>query len=328
MPASPDLADSLRARVDAAGAIPLAAWMAACNAHYYATRDPLGRGGDFITAPEISQMFGELIGLWAANLAGRAGVADFAWVELGPGRGTLTADALRAMARAGLKPPVHFVETSPVLRRAQAERVPDAVWHDSVGSLPADRPLIVVGNEFVDALPIVQMVNGRERMVRLEGGRFAADPLDGEVIETCPAGVAIVAALAERIARRGGALLLIDYGHAGPVTGDTLQAVRGHRFADPFADPGEADLTAHVDFTPLLAAARAAGCAASGPVGQGAFLESLGLGPRAAMLARAQPARTEEIVLARARLAEADQMGTLFKVIAAVAPGWPMPAGF
>jgi NADH dehydrogenase [ubiquinone] 1 alpha subcomplex assembly factor 7 len=150
--------------------------MALCNAHYYATRDPLGTAGDFITAPEISQMFGELVGLWCADLWLRAGSPDVAWVELGPGRGTLAADAVRAMAKAGLAPPVHFVETSPTLRVAQTARVPGAVHHDSIASLPADRPLIVVANEFFDALPIRQLVRTAdgwgERMVGVANGRL------------------------------------------------------------------------------------------------------------------------------------------------------------
>jgi SAM-dependent MidA family methyltransferase len=163
------LPERLARAIALAGPIPVSQYMAAANGHYYATRDPLGTDGDFVTAPEISQMFGELVGLWGADLWDRAERPDVAWVELGPGRGTLAVDAMRAMARAGLTPDVHLVETSPVLRAMQAERLPNATWHDAVETLPTDRPLIVVANEFFDALPIRQLVKGpdawRERLV-------------------------------------------------------------------------------------------------------------------------------------------------------------------
>jgi len=319
--------------------------MAAANTHYYATRDPLGAAGDFTTAPEISQMFGELIGLWCADLWDRAGRPDIAWVELGPGRGTLAADALRAMARAGLTPPVHFVETSPVLRAAQAGRVPGATWHDEVATLPDDRPLIVIANEFFDALPIRQLVRAldawHERFVACQdllflpiAGKRVPDAIippplrdapPGSVIEASPASVAILRDLARRIAAQGGAVLAIDYGYEGPAIGDTLQALRDHRFANPFETPGEQDLTAHVDFATLAAAAQAEGTHVFGPVGQGALLTALGIDARAAALAKASPDRAESIAADRARLTEA--MGTLFKALAITAPGWPVPAG-
>ncbi|HEY0270566.1 MAG TPA: SAM-dependent methyltransferase [Sphingomonas sp.] len=319
--------------------------MALCNAHYYATRDPLGAAGDFVTAPEISQMFGELIGLWCADLWLRAGSPEIAWVELGPGRGTLAADALRAMAKAGLAPAVHLVETSPVLRRAQSARVPGATHHDSVATLPADRPLIVVANEFFDALPIRQLVRAadgwRERTVDWADGRLV--PATGELrfdavvpealrggaaIETSPASAAILRDLAGRIVARGGALLAIDYGYEGPLAGDTLQAMRAHAFADPYAAPGEQDLTAHVDFAALAEAARAEGAVAHPLITQGALLEALGIAARAAALARAAPARAGEIEAAWRRLADGREMGTLFKALAITAPGWPVPAAF
>jgi SAM-dependent MidA family methyltransferase len=343
--ASPDLAERLRRLIAAGGPIPLAQYMALCNAHYYATRDPLGAAGDFTTAPEISQMFGELIGLWAADLATRADAGDFAWVELGPGRGTLSADALRAMGKAGIAPPVHLVETSPVLREAQARALPGAVHHDSMDTLPADRPLIVVANEFFDALPIRQLVRTgagwRERMVDLDGDRFVLaageqrfdavipDALcDGDVIETSPASVSILHDLAARLVAQGGALLAIDYGYAGPLAGDTLQALHRHRFADPFEAPGEQDLTAHVDFAALAEAARAEGAAAHAMTTQGALLEALGIRARATGLARTAPNRQSEIEAAWRRLCAPDEMGTLFKALAVTAPGWPVPGGF
>jgi SAM-dependent MidA family methyltransferase len=319
---------TLRARIAADGPVSVADYMDAANSYYYATRDPLGAAGDFTTAPEISQMFGELIGVWFADLWTRAeSPADAAYVELGPGRGTLAVDALRAMGAAGLNPPVHFVETSPALRAAQAERVPDAHWHDDLSRVPTDRPLIVVANEFFDALPVRQFdAAGRELTVRVDGGRFLRD---GTVArEESPASIAIVGDLARRLAAQGGAALIVDYGHDRPGTGDTLQAVRGHRYADPWEEPGSRDLTAHVDFAALGAAARAGGVRCRGPQSQGDWLEAIGLSLRAATLARAAPDRTEEIETARARLAAPEQMGRLFKALALIAPGWPEPSGF
>lgn len=318
----------LRERIERDGPIPVADYMAEANAHYYATRDPLGRGGDFITAPEISQMFGELIGLWLADLWQRAGApADVVYVELGPGRGTLAADVLRAMKAAGLMPPVHFVETSPTLRQAQAERVPGAQWHDDLGELPDDRPLLVVANEFFDALPIRQFAaDGRELRVTAGDGGFARD---GEVeTETSPASIDVMRALAARLARQGGAALVIDYGYDRPGRGDTLQAVSDHAYADPWTEPGSRDLTAHVDFHALAGAARNAGARVAGPTGQGEWLDAMGIAVRAAALARSAPDRTEEIEAARRRLTAPEQMGRLFRAMAILAPGWPDPAGF
>ena len=316
----------LRQRIAAEGPIPVSDYMAEANAHYYATRDPLGAAGDFTTAPEISQMFGELVGLWLADLWLRSGrAADAHYVELGPGRGTLAVDALRAMKGVSLTPVVHFVETSPVLRRAQKARVPGAQWHDDLSTLPDDGPLLVVANEFFDALPVRQLdAAGYELKVVLKGGRFARA---GEVeVETSPASLAIAAALSRRIAAQGGAALIVDYGHDRPGRGDTLQAVCRHAYADPFEAPGERDLTAHVDFSALTGAAE--GVRVSGPVPQGAWLDAMGLPLRAAALARAAPGRTEEIAAARDRLSAPSQMGRLFKVLAFSARHWAVPAGF
>jgi SAM-dependent MidA family methyltransferase len=304
--------------------------MAAANARYYASRDPLGRSGDFITAPEISQIFGELIGLALADVWLRAGrPADATYVELGPGRGTLAVDALRAMRAAGLTPPVHFVETSPVLRVRQAERLPDANWHETIAELPADRPLLIVANEFFDALPIHQMIDGRERRVGLGAdGSFRPDPATPAAItEESPASRAIAQALAARLARQGGVAIIIDYGYAGPAHGDTLQAVGKHRSVDPFALPGEVDLTAHVDFTALGLAAVNGGAVVAGSVSQGRWLCALGIETRAAALSTATPSRTTEVDAAVARLTGADAMGELFQVMAFAAPDWPMPEG-
>ena len=343
------LADRLARLIASSGPISVAEYMAAANAHYYASRDPLGAAGDFTTAPEISQMFGELVGLWLADMWGRAGKPVGArYVELGPGRGTLSVDALRAMASVGLKPEIDFVETSPVLRAAQAERVPGARWHDDTEHLPGDAPLLVVANEFFDALPVRQLVAGdggwRERMVDHRDGRFVPVPgarvpgqmippehleaLDGAVIEASPASVAIVRDIAARLADQGGAALIIDYGYDRPGVGDTLQAVARHGYADPWAGPGEHDLTAHVDFPALAQAARSEDVRVLGPVTQGEWLGAMGIEMRAAALARSAPARADEIAAARARLTEPEQMGTLFKAMALVAPDWPGPAGF
>ena len=334
-----NLPERLARAITLGGPIPVSQFMAAANAHYYATRDPLGSDGDFTTAPEISQMFGELIGLWAADLWDRAGRPEVRWVELGPGRGTLTADAMRAAARAGFAPPIHFVETSPVLRQRQADRVPAATWHDDVEDLPTDRPLIIIANEFFDALPIRQLVRGRsgwhERIVACQdllflpiAGASVPDTIipddlreaaPGAIIETSPTSVGIMRVLAARIVAQGGALLAIDYGYEGPALGETLQAVRGHAYANPFEEPGDRDLTAHVDFATLGMVGTASGAVVSGPVPQGAFLTRLGIDARAAALGpRVAPDRD--------RLVE--DMGTLFKAMAMRHRDWPEPAGF
>jgi NADH dehydrogenase [ubiquinone] 1 alpha subcomplex assembly factor 7 len=319
------LEERLKARIAAEGPISVADYMAEANAYYYATRDPFGVDGDFITAPEISQMFGELIGIWLADLWQRAGEPKAArYVELGPGRGTLAEDALRAMRGAGLAPPVELVETSPLLRAAQAERIP-ARWHDDLSTISESGPLLVVANEFFDALPVRQFEGSRELRI-YHDGRFVRD---GKVeTEASPVSTEIVADLALRLAGQGGAALIVDYGHDLPGTGDTLQAVSGHLYADPFEAPGERDLTAHVDFHALATAARIAGVRVFGPAPQGAWLNAMGIKLRAASLAKAAPERGPEIAAARARLTGPDQMGRLFKAMALVAPGWPEPAGF
>ena len=331
------------------GPIPVSDYMALANAHYYATRDPLGASGDFTTAPEINQMFGELIGLALADVWDRAGRPEgVCYVELGPGRGTLAADALRAMRAAGLEPEVHFVETSPVLRAAQAERVPKACWHDDLDSLPEDGPILAVANEFSDALPVRQLVatgtGWRERLVTFDGGRFtpsagppvpagaipdhlrAAPP--GTVLETSPASLAYARLLAHRINMQGGAALIVDYGHDRLCAGETLQAVRMHDYADPWIEPGESDLTAHVDFEALGKAAAEAGLRVQGPAAQGDWLTRLGIDARAEALARKAPNRHEELRIARDRLVSPHQMGRLFRVLGLSSPAWPAAEAF
>ncbi|KTR85109.1 ATP synthase subunit beta [Novosphingobium barchaimii] len=331
------------------GPISVQYFMGESNARYYAARDPLGDAGDFVTAPEISQMFGELVGLWLADMWLRAGSPQpVHYVELGPGRGTLARDALRAAKRFGLEPTVHFVEGSPELKSLQLAAVPDARWHDDVSTIPVTGPILLVANEFLDALPIRQLVKTaqgwRERMVAVQDDAFvgvagdrpmdAAIPADlrdaepGTLIETCPAAAAVVYEVAGRLAMQGGAALFIDYGSDIPRTGSTLQAVRAHRKVEALAHPGEADITAHVDFAMLANVAQSRDCRWLGTVGQGHWLNALGIDARAASLAQASPQQSDAIAVAKDRLTGADQMGDLFKVMGLAAPGWPEGAGF
>ena len=347
------LRDALLARIAATGPLTVADYMADCLLDprwgYYATRDPLGAAGDFTTAPEISQMFGEMLGLCLAQAwldQGRP--SPFVLAELGPGRGTLMADILRAtravpgFAEAAR---IHLVEASPVLRAVQAETLRDAspTWHDSVEDLP-DGPLLLVANEFLDALPIRQHVRDgtgwRERLVTAREGTLAfalgppmpvpeldarADLPDGTLVERCPALPGCVASVTARLAK-GGAALFVDYGHWRS-RGDTLQALRDHAPEDPLATPGDADLTAHVDFEAIAEAATPA--QASGMVPQGVLLERLGITTRAQALAqRLDGAAREAHIAAHRRLTHPAEMGDLFKAIALVPPGAPLPPGF
>lgn len=331
------------------GPITLQHFMGESNARYYAGKDPLGSAGDFVTAPEISQMFGELIGLWLADIWIRAGRdADAQYVELGPGRGTLAKDALRAMKRYGLEPRVHFVESSTTLKDLQIGAVPQAQLHADLSSVPMDGPLLVVGNEFLDALPVrqlVRMADGwRERMVDFQDGRFlpvaGTKPMDaavpaelqaspeGTLIETCPGASAVVYELAGRLVDQGGAALLIDYGHDHARTGSTLQALKAHTRVDPFAMPGEADLTCHVDFAALANVALSRGARHLGTVTQGRFLRDLGIDARAEALARIAPQHAQALQVAKDRLIEEGQMGALFKVMGLTSQDWPDGASF
>ena len=344
-----DLTAVFRRLIATTGPISLAHYMAEANARYYAKADPFGSAGDFITAPEISQMFGELIGLWLADLWLRAGQpGPVHYIELGPGRGTLARDALRAMQRAGLEPRVHLVETSPALRAMQLGQVPHAVHHHDLTSVPQDGPMLLVANEFFDALPVRQLVRTergwREVMVGWADERFVElageQPMDaavpqslgdaplGTVIETSPAAAAVLGEIAARLAAQGGAALVIDYGHADGRSGSSLQAVRAHAKVDPFAAPGEADLSAHVDFAQLAEVARARGCRWLGTIEQGTWLRALGIDARAEALARHAPQQRGDVLAARARLVDPAQMGSLFKVMGLAGPGWPDGAGF
>ena len=318
---------ALRERIQAEGPITVEAYMEACNTYYYATRDPLGAAGDFTTAPEISQLFGEIIGACLADCWQRAGShPGTIFAELGPGRGTLAADALRVLRAAGFAGDVHLVETSPALKVRQAQAVPGARWHANIGELP-DVPLLLVANEFLDALPVRQFVNGIERRVTATGGGLAFDR-DGEIAETSPARDEAVVAIAGHLAQHGGAGILIDYGHALSAPGDTLQAVRRHGFAPVLREPGEQDLTAHVDFEAAGRAASQAGALTSGAVTQGQWLKQLGIDRRAERLIASNPDRRHDVEQAVDRLCGLDEMGELFKVMAIRQRGWPEPAGF
>ncbi|MFK8250573.1 class I SAM-dependent methyltransferase [Ancylobacter terrae] len=352
------LARELAALIAAEGPISVARYMGLCLGHprhgYYMTRDPFGAGGDFITAPEISQMFGELVGLWCAQAwLDMGSPSPVRLVELGPGRGTLMADALRAARavptfRASLD--VHMVEMSPVLRARQQARLADAgvpvSWHADLGDVP-DGPAIVIANEFFDALPVAHFVRAgdgwHERRIGLDAaGRlvFGLDPHPARgVMTSLPARPGdilerldhpLLHALPARLAAQGGAALVIDYGHAQSGLGETLQALREHKPVDPLADPGEADLTAHVDFAALARAALAAGARAFGPMTQGDFLTRLGIEARAARLKQAPGADPAAIDAALARLTGPgpDGMGELFKVLAMVHPAVEAVPGF
>jgi NADH dehydrogenase [ubiquinone] 1 alpha subcomplex assembly factor 7 len=354
----------LRRIIAADGPLSVATYMTLCLGHpmhgYYTTRDPFGRAGDFITAPEISQMFGELIGLWAAAVWQLMGSpARVALVELGPGRGTLMADALRAarvVPAFAAAVHVHLVEMSPVLQSRQREALAAVdvlvAWHSAFTEVPSG-PLIVIANEFFDALPVHQAVKTpsgwHERMVGIGAdGKLAfalhPDPIPGlsavlpESLANTPTGAVFewrsrdqAAEIARRIAEHGGAALIVDYGHTESALGETLQAVGRHGFADPLATPGEVDLTAHVDFASLARTAAAAGAQVHGPIFQGDLLRRLGIEARAAALrAKATAAQAADIDAALARLtgAGSDSMGALFKAMAFADPRLGALPGF
>ncbi|NCO20713.1 MAG: class I SAM-dependent methyltransferase [Rhodobacterales bacterium] len=339
-------------QIAAQGPLSVAEYMATCLLHpehgYYTTHDPLGGTGDFITAPEISQVFGELIGLCLAQAwLDRGAPSPFVLAELGPGRGTLMADALRATRdvpgfHAAMQ--VHLVELSPVLRAAQADRLAGFAprWHDSVADLP-DLPLFLIANEFLDALPVRQFLRDgaawRERVIGMRDDTLAfgltdptqpaaltprlANTRDGDMVETCAPAVALAQHVGGRITAQGGVALFIDYGSAQSL-GDTFQAVHHHRKVPPLHLPGQCDLTAHVAFAPL---AEAAECAAT-LTDQGAFLERLGSGPRHGALARGKTeAQIETLIAAHRRLTHPTEMGQLFKVLALFCDNGPAPAG-
>jgi NADH dehydrogenase [ubiquinone] 1 alpha subcomplex assembly factor 7 len=350
------VAHELRRRIAADGRVTIAAFMELALGGYYADRDPLGARGDFITAPEVSQMFGEMIGLWCVDLWSRSGKPNpFILAELGPGRGTLMADALRAARVAPdflTAAEIHLVEINATLIAAQKAALPSCFkpqWHKGFDTLPPG-PMLLIANEFWDALPIHQFVmtgsGWKERVIiSTDENSFAfgeADPGPelallrpehiaatlGEVAEVSPAGLRVAAALGRRFARSPGAALIIDYGPMQSGLGDSLQALKQHRHHDPLIDPGSADLTAHVDFAALAAAACNAGAAAHGPATQAEFLQTLGIVLRAETLkAKSNATQRTEIDAALERLIGGLGMGSLFKVLALTAPSTPPPAG-
>ena len=347
------LRDLLIARIAAHGPITVAEYMTECLLHpqygYYATRDPLGAQGDFITAPEISQMFGELVGLSLAQAwidQGRP--TPFTLAEAGPGRGTLMADLLRATRQVpgfAEAAQIMLIEASPTLRAAQQEALKDhdVTWINTTDALP-QQPLFFVANEFFDALPIRQFqrdgTHWRERQIGLSDGALTFglgpaqpqpaldhrhdDTRDGDLVEDCPAAAPMINAIGSRIAQHGGSALIIDYGDWRSL-GDTLQAMKSHEPIDPMADPGQSDLTAHVDFEAL---AQAAPCKYTRLTTQGVFLERLGITQRAQALATSLTGDTlDQLIQAHRRLTHPDEMGQLFKVLGLYPDGHPPPPG-
>jgi NADH dehydrogenase [ubiquinone] 1 alpha subcomplex assembly factor 7 len=330
------------------GPIPVDRYMELCLGHpqhgYYATRDPLGVAGDFVTAPEVSQMFGELIGAWAATVWRQMGSPpSLRLIELGPGRGTLMADALRAtkaLPEFHSAVSIHMIETSPVLRGLQENALANAgvpiAWHHAMEEVP-EGSTIAITNEFVDALPISQFIKDRDgwhvRMIGILDDKLAfvvaPDPMVSHSEgDATPVGTILerrydrpISLLARHIVQHSGAALIIDYGHTESGFGDTLQAVRGHTFANPLKHPGEADLTAQVDFAAIMTWAQRHGVVTHGPVNQGEFLRRLGIEQRAVRLkANATPQQAADIDAALARLTGPGQMGELFKVLAIADP--------
>jgi len=357
------LADKLRRAIRFTGPMTVADYMATALSDpehgYYAgarSSEAIGAAGDFVTAPEVSQMFGELIGLWCADRWQALGAPDrVILVELGPGRGTLMSDTLRAARSVpGFSDAIelHLVETSPALRSAQRALLADTFvqWHDDITTVP-DGPALLIANEFFDALPIHQYVGAgdtwRERLVSaMPDGelifqeapgptprtaimrKLGAPPKPGDVAEISPAAISLANTIGARLVEFPGAAIIVDYGRNGMI-GDSLQAVGRHEFRDVLANPGDCDLTAHVDFSALSRAASEAGAEVHGPVGQGEFLLALGIEMRAAALSQsATPKQAEDIEAALGRLIAPDQMGHLFKALAITSPGQATPPGF
>jgi SAM-dependent MidA family methyltransferase len=345
------LRDRLAAEIARSGPITVAQFMTAAlhdpQDGYYATRPALGDEGDFVTAPLISQMFGELVGVWAASCWSMMGEPPrVRLVELGPGDGTLMVDVLRA-ARAAPDflgaAEVWLVETSEPLRAIQQRRLPEAIrWASRLADVPAGAPLILIANELLDCLPARQFVRtaigwaeqlvGVDTQGRLAFTRSATpaagllpDAPEGAVYEQSAAQAALGAELGARLVADGGAALLIDYGRSEPGFGDTLQALKAHRKVDPLERPGEADLTIHADFPAVMAAARAEGADAA-ILTQAEFLARMGVGLRAEALVEARPDKAPLIGRQLNRLVAADEMGELFKALCLFSPGWTPPA--
>ncbi len=358
----PSLQSEIKRLIKASGPMPVWRYMELCLTHpefgYYVSRDPLGREGDFTTAPEVSQMFGELLGLWAASVWKAIGSPPLLrLIELGPGRGTMMADALRALR---VLPPlyqslsVHLVEINPVLREKQKSTLSGArniAWHDSIDDVP-DGPTIILANEYFDVLPIHQMVKREsgwhERTVDLDASDklvfgAAAEPVPRfevllpPLVRAAPVGAvfewrpdAEIMKIATRVRDQDGAALIIDYGHVRSDAGDTFQAIVRHSFTDPLKNPGHADVTAHVDFQALARAAEDVGARVHGPAQQGEFLKRLGIETRAlTLMAKATPEVSEDISSALKRLIGGGRggMGSMFKVLAVSEPHLTSLAG-
>jgi NADH dehydrogenase [ubiquinone] 1 alpha subcomplex assembly factor 7 len=334
------LATLIEQRIREHGPMGVDDYMTMCLLHpeygYYMRRDPFGVQGDFITAPEISQIFGELLGLWLAAQWQKQGKRQAILVELGPGRGTLMSDVLRATKKiAGFHEAVsvHLIEASPLLKQKQwktlAGKHERIDWHDDMDTLP-DAPVFLIANEFFDALPIKQFISETERMVALDDhDALCFAPSQGEVTETSPASKEVMRALAQRIAGQGGAGLVVDYGYCGGSKGDSLQALKQHAYQPVLENPGEADVTAHVDFDALAATAREAGCTTFGALSQGKFLLQIGASQRLMSLcASANETQKKELMSGFERLIAHEQMGELFKVLAILPADSTKPEGF
>jgi len=346
MPTPPDITRELTQLIEEEGPISVERFMGLANRHYYATRDAIGAGGDFITAPEVSQMFGELLGLWTASVWKQMGSPQsLRLIEIGPGRGTMMADALRALR---VLPPlyqalqIHLVEVNPVLRERQnatLSGVRNVAWHDSIDDVP-EGPSVILANEYFDVLPIHQMVkreNGwHERVIDVDANgklQFSAAPdptprfdvLLPPLVRAAPVGAVFewrpdteIMKLATRVRDQDGAALIIDYGHLRSDAGDTFQAIARHSFTDPLKAPGQADVTAHVDFQALARAAEDVGARVHGPVTQGDFLKRVGIDTRAAaLMQKATPEVATDISVALKRLTDTGRsgMGAMFKVL-------------
>lgn len=329
------------------GPMRLDRFMALCLGHplhgYYMKRDPFGERGDFITSPEISQIFGELIGVWCAAAWDAMGKpSHFNLVELGPGRGTLMADILKASkVMPGFRDAaqVHLVEMSPALHALQKEKFgANATWHDSIASVP-DGPVLLIANEFFDAIPIRQFEKREgkwfERCIGARGMGFipaaldTAQGSDGDVIEFAPQRLELAKEIGGRLSRNAGAALIIDYGHLETSPGDTLQAMRAHKYVALTDSPGESDITSHVDFKALGRALVETGARVHAAITQRAFLLAMGIEQRAAMLAPKADAKTKDILVRSvARLTGETEMGNLFKVMVATSPDLPAPYPF
>ena len=356
------LQSEIKKLIKSSGPMPVWRYMELCLIHpsygYYISRDPLGREGDFTTSPEVSQMFGELLGLWVASVWKAIGSPSLLrLIELGPGRGTLMADALRALR---VLPPlyqalsIHLVEINPVLREKQKAALSGVriiAWHDSLDQVPTG-PTVILANEYFDVLPIHQAVKREtgwhERTVEIDGSGklafgFAAEPMPRfevllpPLVRAAPVGAVFewrsdteIMKIATRVRDQGGAALIIDYGHVRSDAGDTFQAIARHSFADPLKNPGQADVTAHVDFQALAHAAEDIGARVHGPVPQGEFLKSIGIETRAVtLMAKASHEVSEDISSALKRLTGDGRgaMGSMFKVLAVSEPGLTSLAG-